>query len=157
MAAKWGGTIKTYLAGIGGMTIAYGTIMQVAASQKRSKNKMVPDGVVLHLDMGVPIVETPPSPLVREIALILYLYINVQQTSLIKCCVRSIRHATYSMLLESYFCAPRDACSKEQRTLAWLHAALAVVSSEEEHIEHQLSPAYASEERERASVPHLHS
>ena len=79
MAAKWGGTIKTYLAGIGGMTIAYGTIMQVAASQKRSKNKMVPDGVVLHLDMGVPIVETP-----------------------------------YSMLLESYFCAPRDACSRSR-------------------------------------------
>jgi hypothetical protein len=80
MAAKWGATIKTYLAGIGGMTIAYGTIMQVAASQKRSKNKMVPDGVVLHLDMGVPIVETQPSPLVGA----LYLHINVQQISLIK-------------------------------------------------------------------------
>ncbi len=143
------------------MTVAYGTIMQVVASQKRSKNKMVPEGVVLHLDMGVPIVETPPSPLVSYIIIIYKRAANLFDQML---CTQHtpcyLQHASVSFFLvhvESYFCAPRDACSKEQRTRAWLHAALAVVSPEEEHIEHHLSPAYASEERERASVPHSHS
>ena len=51
------------------------------------------------------------------------------------------------VLLETLALGAEDACV----------APRGVASSEEEHIEHHLSPAYASEERERASVPHLHS
>ena len=36
---------------------------QVAAYRARSSKKKVPDGAVIHIDMGVPLVEASPSPL----------------------------------------------------------------------------------------------
>ena len=62
MAARWGGRIKNYLAGVGALAVVGGSLLQVAAFRAKNGKIKVPDGCVLHLDMSVPIVEQPPTP-----------------------------------------------------------------------------------------------